>query len=195
MNPHSFSFNRKMTDLYSELNKINSNSNPISSNNTFQINPSKKKNYNFSSTISDEKLMMYDLIKKKPKINSYSSNNDSINIHSKIKDEAKTFSKSRTIFDIPSYDSNNNSLFKTNKTLNTNNNNFKKKYSEVEDYTEYFKTGIKPNYKNKSNGKKNSFKADLMSSVRIGGNISKIDKLKEDIIDILRNSKLKVAKY
>ena len=43
MNPHSFSFNRKMTDLYSELNKINSNSNPISSNNTFQINPSKKK--------------------------------------------------------------------------------------------------------------------------------------------------------
>ena len=195
MNPHSFSFNRKMTDLYSELNKINSNSNPISSNNTFQINPSKKKNYNFSSTISDEKLMMYDLIKKKPKINSYFSNNDSINIHSKIKDEAKTFSKSRTIFDIPSYDSNNNSLFKTNKTLNTNNNNFKKKYSEVEDYTEYFKTGIKPNYKNKSNGKKNSFKADLMSSVRIGGNISKIDKLKEDIIDILRNSKLKVAKY
>ncbi len=195
MNPHSFSFNRKMTDLYSELNKINSNSNPISSNNTFQINPSKKKNYNFSSTISDEKLMMYDLIKKKPKINSYFSNNDSINIHSKIKDEAKTFSKSRTIFDIPSYDSNNNSLFKTNKTLNTNNNNFKKKYSEVEDYTEYFKTGIKPNYKNKSNGMKNSFKADLMSSVRIGGNISKIDKLKEDIIDILRNSKLKVAKY
>ena len=139
--------------------------------------------------------MMYDLIKKKPKINSYFSNNDSINIHSKIKDEAKTFSKSRTIFDIPSYDSNNNSLFKTNKTLNTNNNNFKKKYSEVEDYTEYFKTGIKPNYKNKSNGMKNSFKADLMSSVRIGGNISKIDKLKEDIIDILRNSKLKVAKY
>jgi len=195
MNPHSFSFNRKMTDLYSELNKINSNSNPISSNNTFQINPSKKKNYNFSSTISDEKLMMYDLIKKKPKINSYFSNNDSLNIHSKIKDEAKTFSKSRTIFDIPSYDSNNNSLFKTNKTLNTNNNNFKKKYSEVEDYTEYFKTGIKPNYKNKSNGMKNSFKADLMSSVRIGGNISKIDKLKEDIIDILRNSKLKVAKY
>ena len=87
------------------------------------------------------------------------------------------------------------SQFKTNKTLNTNNNNFKKKYSEVEDYTEYFKTGIKPNYKNKSNGMKNSFKADLMSSVRIGGNISKIDKLKEDIIDILRNSKLKVAKY
>ena len=195
MNPHSFTFNKKMTDLYSELNKINSNSNPISSNNTFQINPSKKKNYNFSSTISDEKLMMYDLIKKKPKINSYFSNNDSLNIHSKIKDEAKTFSKSRTIFDIPSYDSNNNSLFKTNKTLNTNNNNFKKKYSEVEDYTEYFKTGIKPNYKNKSNGMKNSFKADLMSSVRIGGNISKIDKLKEDIIDILRNSKLKVAKY
>ena len=195
MNPHSFSFNRKMTDLYSELNKINSNSNPISSNNTFQINPSKKKNYNFSSTISDEKLMMYDLIKKKPKIDTFFPNNNSVNIHSKIKDEAKTFSKSRTIFDIPSYDSNNNSLFKTNKTLNTNNNNFKKKYSEVEDYTEYFKTGIKPNYKNKSNGMKNSFKADLMSSVRIGGNISKIDKLKEDIIDILRNSKLKVAKF
>ena len=42
MNPHSFSFNRKMTDLYSELNKINSNSKPISSNNTFQINQKKK---------------------------------------------------------------------------------------------------------------------------------------------------------
>ena len=194
MNPHSFSFNRKMTDLYSELNKINSNSNPISSNNTFQINPSKKKNYNFSSTISDEKLMMYDLIKKKPKIDTFFPNNNSVNIHSKIKDEAKTFSKSRTLFDIPSYDLNNTSLFKTNKALNSNNN-FRKKYNEIEDYTESFKTGIKPNYKNKSNGKKNSFKADLMSSVRIGGNISKIDKLKEDIIDILRNDKLKIAKY
>ena len=43
MNPHSFTFNKKMTDLYSELNKINSNSNPMSSKNTFQINPSKKK--------------------------------------------------------------------------------------------------------------------------------------------------------
>ena len=42
---------------------------------------------------------------------------------------------------------------------------------------------------------KSSFRSDLMSSVRIGGNISKIDKLKEDIIDILSNSKLKVAKF
>ena len=42
---------------------------------------------------------------------------------------------------------------------------------------------------------KSSFRSDLMSSVRIGGNISKVDKLKEDIIDILRNDKLKIAKY
>ena len=194
MNPHSFTFNKKMTDLYSELNKINSNSNPMSSKNTFQINPSKKKNYNYSSSISDEKLIMYDLIKRKPKIDSYYSNNNS-NIHSKIKDEAKTFLKSRTIFDIPSYDLNNNSLFKNNKRLSSDNYNFKKKYSEIEDYTEYFKTGLKQNNQNKKNGMKNSFRSDLMSSVRIGGNISKVDKLKEDIIDILRNSKLKVAKY
>ena len=194
MNPHSFSFNRKMTDLYSELNKINSNSNPMSSKNTFQINPSKKKNYNYSSSISDEKLIMYDLIKRKPKIDSYYSNNNS-NIHSKIKDEAKTFLKSRTIFDIPSYDLNNNSLFKNNKRLSSDNYNFKKKYSEIEDYTEYFKTGLKQNNQNKKNGMKNSFRSDLMSSVRIGGNISKVDKLKEDIIDILRNDKLKIAKY
>ena len=177
MNPHSFSFNRKMTDLYSELNKINSNSNPMSSKNTFQINPSKKKNYNYSSSISDEKLIMYDLIKRKPKIDSYYSNNNS-NIHSKIKDEAKTFLKSRTIFDIPSYDLNNNSLFKNNKRLSSDNYNFKKKYSEIEDYTEYFKTGLKQNNQNKKNGMKNSFRSDLMSSVRIGGNISKVDKLK-----------------
>jgi len=194
MNPHSFTFNKKMTDLYSELNKINSNSNPMSSKNTFQINPSKKKNYNYSSSISDEKLIMYDLIKRKPKIDSYYSNNNS-NIHSKIKDEAKTFLKSRTIFDIPSYDLNNNSLFKNNKRLSSDNYNFKKKYSEIEDYTEYFKTGLKQNNQNKKNGMKNSFRSDLMSSVRIGGNISKVDKLKEDIIDILRNDKLKIAKY
>ena len=194
MNPHSFTFNKKMTDLYSELNKINSNSNPMSSKNTFQINPSKKKNYNYSSSISDEKLIMYDLIKRKPKIDSYYSNNTS-NIHSKIKDEAKTFLKSRTIFDIPSYDLNNNSLFKNNKRLSSDNYNFKKKYSEIEDYTEYFKTGLKQNNQNKKNGMKNSFRSDLMSSVRIGGNISKVDKLKEDIIDILRNDKLKIAKY
>ena len=43
MNPHSFTFNKKMTDLYSELNKINSNSNPMSSKNTFQIKKKKKK--------------------------------------------------------------------------------------------------------------------------------------------------------
>ena len=195
MNPHSFSFNRKMTDLYSELNKINSNSKPISSNNTFQINPKKKNNYTYSSTISDEKLIMYDLIKKKPKIDTFFPNNNSVNIHSKIKDEAKTFSKSRTLFDIPSYDLNNTSLFKTNKALNSNNNNFRKKYTEIEDYTESFKTGIKSKNKNRTNGMKSSFRSDLMSSVRIGGNISKIDKLKEDIIDILRNSKLKVAKF
>ena len=137
---------------------------------------------------------MYDLIKRKPKIDSYYSNNNS-NIHSKIKDEAKTFLKSRTIFDIPSYDLNNNSLFKNNKRLSSDNYNFKKKYSEIEDYTEYFKTGLKQNNQNKKNGMKNSFRSDLMSSVRIGGNISKVDKLKEDIIDILRNDKLKIAKY
>ena len=90
---------------------------------------------------------------------------------------------------------NNTSLFKTNKALNSNNNNFRKKYNEIEDYTESFKTGIKSKNKNRTNGMKSSFRSDLMSSVRIGGNISKIDKLKEDIIDILRNSKLKVAKF
>ena len=189
MNPHEFNMNRKFADLYNQINNLNSNSYSKEINNLSSLkNKLFNNNNSYSSKISDQKLLMYDLIKKQPKKQNFYENLP-MNIDSKIKNETKNFLKSRTIFDIPSNESDNNPLFKLNRKIKNDNDNFKKKYSEIEDYTERLK-GIRP-YQNKSKKINYTYKSDLLS-IKIGeNNISKFDKLKNDIIQILRNDKNK----
>ena len=180
MNTHKIFFSRKIEDLYNQLEELNSNS----FNNTLNYKPSSKKKSIFNTNISDEKLLMYDLMKRQPKSKNTIYSYDPINIDSKIKKETRDFANSRTIFDIPSYDPLDN-ILKKNNPLKNNNSNFMRKYGEVENLTEYFKKGQKENYQNKSNNIKNLYQLNLINYEHL----PKSAKLKIDIIQILRNNK------
>ena len=186
------SFNKKIEDLYSQLNDINSNNNNKLNNNIKNKTPNKHR-HNYSSTLSDEKLLMYDLIQKKPDQNNFNNNNNLMNINSIIKNEIKNLSKSKSIFDIPTNNSSLNTLYKR-KKLKSDNYNFIKKYSEIEDFTEFFKTGKKPLQRNKSNDIKIAFKATLVNILKVDENLSKVEKLKHDIFGMLRNDQYKFSR-
>ena len=181
MSESKSSFNKIIEDLYSHLNDINSNNNNKLNNNIKNKTPIKHK-HNYSSTLSDEKLLLYDLIKKKPNKNNFDNNN----IHSRIKNEIKNLSKSKSIFDIQTNNSSLNTIFKR-KKLKSDNYDFIKKYGEIEDLTEYFKTGKKPIKRYKSNDIKITFKATLANNYKVDENLSKVEKLKQDIFGMLRN--------
>ncbi len=186
------SFNKKIEDLYSQLNDINSNNNNKLNNNIKNKTPNKHR-HNYSSTLSDEKLLMYDLIQKKPNQNNFNNNNNLMNINSIIKNEIKNLSKSKSIFDIPTNNSSLNTLYKR-KKLKSDNYDFIKKYGEIEDLTEYFKTGKKPIKRYKSNDIKITFKATLANNYKVDENLSKVEKLKQDIFGMLRNDQYKFSR-
>ena len=188
MSESKSSFNKIIEDLYSHLNDINSKNNNKLNNNIKNKTPIKHK-HNYSSTLSDEKLLLYDLIKKKPNKNNFDNNN----IHSRIKNEIKNLSKSKSIFDIQTNNSSLNTIFKR-KKLKSDNYDFIKKYGEIEDLTEYFKTGKKPIKRYKSNDIKITFKATLANNYKVDENLSKVEKLKQDIFGMLRNDQYKFSR-
>ena len=188
MSESKSSFNKIIEDLYSHLNDINSNNNNKLNNNRKNKTPIKHK-HNYSSTLSDEKLLLYDLIKKKPNKNNFDNNN----IYSRIKNEIKNLSKSKSIFDIQTNNSSLNTIFKR-KKLKSDNYDFIKKYGEIEDLTEYFKTGKKPIKRYKSNDIKITFKATLANNYKVDENLSKVEKLKQDIFGMLRNDQYKFSR-
>ena len=188
MSESKSSFNKIIEDLYSHLNDINSNNNNKLNNNIKNKTPIKHK-HNYSSTLSDEKLLLYDLIKKKPNKNNFDNNN----IYSRIKNEIKNLSKSKSIFDIQTNNSSLNTIFKR-KKLKSDNYDFIKKYGEIEDLTEYFKTGKKPIKRYKSNDIKITFKATLANNYKVDENLSKVEKLKHDIFGMLRNDQYKFSR-